>query len=302
MTIPSYVKIHHLGHHMVENVFQGPVYVQEKIDGSQFSFLFTGNELHFRSKGAIIHPPVSDKLFKASVDSVISLVEQNIIPQGMVFRCEAMCAPKHNTLCYVRAPKWNFIVFDIQDINSKEFMLPEKVKEICEALGLEYVFSEKVEISSKEDISDMMQKNSMLGGKREGLVFKNYNQFTKMGDPCFAKWVSEEFKEVHNKAFRNANPTKDDIIEHLISQYATEQRWSKAIQHKRENGELDNSPKDIGPLMAEIQQDVLEECKEEIARKLFSFFWNKNLKRGVVRGFPEWYKNRLMEQQFYGEV
>lgn len=83
----------------------------------------------------------------------------------------------------------------------------------------------------------------------------------------------------------------------LTKMYCTEARWRKAVQHLREKGELDDSPKDIGALIKEIPLDILGDSKENIKEQLFSFFWPK-IKMGVTKGFPEWYKNQLAESAF----
>lgn len=111
------------------------------------------------------------------------------------------------------------------------------------------------------------------------------------------KLVSEAFRETHEKEWRKSNPPKVDIIQQIRDTYRSEVRWEKAIQHRREAGELDESPRDIGPLLQGIQQDIKEECREEISGALFDAFW-KEISRGTVAGFPQWYKDRLAEQQF----
>ena len=83
----------------------------------------------------------------------------------------------------------------------------------------------------------------------------------------------------------------------FIPNLRTEARWSKAIQHLRESGELTNSPRDIGGLIKEIQRDTLDECDDIIKDMLMSYAVPK-ISRGIIAGFPEWYKEQLMKEQF----
>jgi hypothetical protein len=144
-----------------------------------------------------------------------------------------------------------------------------------------------------------MLEVSVLGGTSvEGIVFKNYERFDPYTSKVMmGKHVSEAFKEVHrSKKYRTSNK---DIIEDLKERYRTEARWEKAVQHLREVGKLEDSPTDIGPLLKEVNQDVLTECQDEIREVLFKWGW-KQISRGLTAGLPEWYKQKLMEKQFDG--
>ena len=97
------------------------------------------------------------------------------------------------------------------------------------------------------------------------------------------KFVSEAFKEIHKTEWNKARPKKADIIEQIQVAYCRPARWEKAIQHLRENNNLTNTPKDIGPLMSEIGHDVLEECTNEIKDILFKWAWPQ-IQRGITVG------------------
>lgn len=165
-------------------------------------------------------------------------------------------------------------------------------------LGLEVVpLLFKGEVSNVEHLKHLLSEPSFLGGQREGLVFKNKNRFGIDGKPLYGKYVSDAFKEVHQKDWKARSPSQGDIIEQLIERYMTPARWNKAVYRLRDENRLSDSPTDIGPLMGEISKDVMEECKDEIALKLWKWAWPK-IARGVVRGLPEWYKEQLANQQF----
>ena len=83
----------------------------------------------------------------------------------------------------------------------------------------------------------------------------------------------------------------------MIERYRTPARWQKSVQHLRENGTLDGSPRDIGPLMKEVGQDVLRECEDEIKDYLFDHYW-KQIQRGITAGLPEWWKQELAQSSF----
>ena len=213
----------------------------------------------------------------------------------MTFRAEAICKPKHNTLAYARAPETGFVVFDINP-SLERFLDPETVKTVCASMGWEVVptyFNGTFGGDLKKFVDEALQRDSFLGGpKIEGIVVKNYFRFGKDHHVLMGKYVSEAFKEKHRKEWSVGIPF-DSLI---AGEYRNDARWNKAVQHLRDDGKLTDSVKDIGPLIAEIKRDILEEGEEEIKKRLFAHFW-KDIARRVVAGFPEYYKTLLLKQQ-----
>ena len=294
----SYPSIYGLGHKATADLFLDPVVVQEKIDGSQFSFGRFGEELRFKSKGAIIQIEQPPKMFKRAVDYVVSI--QASLVDGWTYRGEVLNKPKHNTLNYARTPAHNIILFDIND-GYESYLDQEELERNASSLGLEAVplFTRDV-IASWEELKVYMECDSILGGtKVEGIVVKNYNRFGVDKNVLMGKYVSEKFKEAHNKEWKANNPSRTDVIEQLILTLKTEARWHKAIQHLRDSGQLTDSPKDIGPLIKEIRNDIAKEETDFIKDKLFEWA-SEALGRGFIRGFPEWYKELLATKQNFG--
>lgn len=293
----SYPKIYNLGHAAVRDLFMEPVVVQEKVDGSQFSFGVHDGELKCRSKGKEQYP-ATDKMFEIAIAHVHSLFADGRLVEGWTYSGEYLSRPKHNTLTYGRVPTQNIAIFDIR-VGEEDYLDYEDVQKEAKLLGFETVptFKECV-VNSVEDVMELMERESFLGGcKIEGLVFKNYRRFSRDGKALMGKHVSEAFKERNSKDFRDRNPQKQDMIAMLGGAYRTDARWDKAIFRLRDEGKLTGEPKDIGPLIKAIQADVEEECGEEIRERLFKWAW-RQLERRVVAGFPEYYKRKLAEAQF----
>ena len=121
-----------------------------------------------------------------------------------------------------------------------------------------------------------------------------YEQYGIDKKILMGKYVSEKFKERHSGDWKKRNPTQHDIIIKMSEEFGTTTRWQKAFQHLIEEGTIEGVVQDIPILMREINTDILQEHEEEIKDRLFKFFWKK-ISRGVTKGFPEWYKNKLME-------
>ncbi len=297
--LSSYPSIFNLGHKAVKELFNTEVLIEEKVDGSQFSFGLKDSVLFMRSKGAVLYEPVSDKLFKGVCEYVLSIKDQ--LRESWTYRGEVLCRPRHNALEYERTPKHNVIIFDIERADQDFLDINEKQQE-ANRLDLETVPAFYIgKIDTIEELKSFFERESILGkAKIEGMVFKNYAMYGPDKKVLMGKWVSEAFKEVHHAEWKGANPNKADFFQQLIKGLSTEARWNKAIQHLREAGRLTDSPKDIGELLKEIQLDTKKEMEDELKERIFAYHW-PTLARGIIAGFPEYYKTKLAEQQFSKE-
>lgn len=304
----SYPSIYGLGHRAIKDLFSRPVQIEEKVDGSQISFGLSDTNppvLSVRSKGALINPDAPDKMFSLGVQSIISKAE-SLVP-GYTYRGEYLRKPQHNALTYNRVPTGHIIIFDImtglEDYMSYRDKANEAARLGFECVPLLYQGPLRPE-TAVEFFNKLLELESCLGGpKIEGVVIKQLDVQLYSPDkkPLIGKYVSEAFKEVHRKEWGKANPKGTDIVTAIADRYRTEARWHKAIQHMREGGKLTESPKDIGPLLKEIIVDIQKECTDEIAQALFRWAW-PTISRRCIAGFPEFYKEKLLEQQPSGDA
>lgn len=295
----SYPKIYNIGHREVADILTGDYIIEEKVDGSQFSFGVFGGVLNVRSKGVQMVVDAPEKMFTLAVDAVKAVQDKLI--DGWTYRGEYLKTPKHNSLAYNRIPANHIAIFDIN--TAEEVYLPpdEKAKE-AERLGFEVVPWFGAKINGPDDIRAFLERESFLGGPHiEGVVIKAYSKFGEDKKALMAKYVSEEFKEVHKKEWKKANPGTGDFVELIAQNHRTKARWMKSVQRLRDDGKLTNSPKDIGTLIESVREDVFKEEAEEIKDQLFKYAWDKVISRKVTAGVAEWYKELLMKQQFGAE-
>lgn len=288
----SYPSVYQLGHAATAAVLAGPVYVEEKIDGSQFSFGVFDGVLRCRSKN--VEPPAD--LFDLAVATAQRLAPS--LRDGWTYRGEYLRVPRHNGLAYSRVPRDHVIIFDINPAQEL-YLGPDAKRNEAERLGLECVpvLFEGV-LDDPRNVREFLPRESVLGGQLiEGVVVKPAPGHMVYGPDkkaIFAKYVSEAFKETQQKTWREDNPKQGDIIAQLVDDYATPARWAKAVQHLRDDGQLEDSPRDIGALIAEVQRDVFADSAEDIRDRLFAWALPQ-LRRALVKGLPEWYKARLAE-------
>ncbi len=296
--IKAFPKVFTLGQDYIRDIFDGPVEVTEKIDGSQFDWGKINGELFMRSKGKIIFAAAPEKMFLQAIDYVQSI--EAIIPDNTVFYAEYLKTPKHNTLKYERVPLNHLMLFGVSDAYGSKFNMG--TAEYSEMLQIDHVpLIYYGHIGNMEELAAMLETDSILGGcKVEGVVVKNYaKQFLLGGQPMplmMGKFVSENFKEVNQKTWKGEHTGKGKW-ELFCEAYRTPARWNKAIQHLADIGELENSPRDIGKLIKEIQRDITEEEKQTIMEFLFREFGNEVLRKSIA-GFPEYYKEKLAERSF----
>jgi len=304
MTIKPFAKIFHIGENYIENLFEGQVEITEKIDGSQWAFgIDEDGQAVKRSKGQDLTFTDIPKMFKIATEQterMTAILMENGL-KDIYFYCEFLSKPHHNILNYEKVPKNNLYLFgvmegqnfvsDLAEINRYADMLDiQRPNLLC--LGI---------IKDIKELESILEHDSCLGnGKIEGIVVKNYKEPVFIGSRIISismgKYVREEFKEKHQSEW-GRNFTSKGKLETFLLSFKTEARWAKSIQHLREQGELENAPRDIGKLIKEIKQDIIEEEKENIKNELYKIFSDDVLRR-ATRGFPEFYKEKLLKNSF----
>jgi hypothetical protein len=293
--INSYPKVYNLGHPAIRDLFDGPVVIEEKVDGSQFSFGVVGGAFMCRSRNKQMVVDAAE-MFQAGVDS-ISEVKDKLV-DGWIYRGEYLAKPHHNSLTYGRVPERHVVLWDIMTGN-EEYGTRECKESEAERLGLELVpllHDGPIEFSM-DQVDEWLSLDSFLGGtKIEGVVIKNTERFGRDGKMLAGKFVSEAFKETNKVNFAKANPKSGDILTLLKEHVRTESRWRKSVERLRDNDELESDPRDIGRLIKEIQRDTLDECEDLLKERLWAWA-SPHISRGCIAGFPEWYKRLLAENQ-----
>ncbi len=296
--LPAIPKIYTLGTRFNADIFDGPVVIEEKIDGSQFSFSCTDGVLVCRSKGAIIAGDPG--MFKQSVEYSTQLASEGKLPDGYVFQCEYLQKPKHNVLAYSRIPKNHLVLFDVRT-DAGIYVDAQGKNHWAVVLDLEPVpllaASALTQFTFPALRDALMLRESVLGGQLiEGIVIKNYGkphpESTSTTAPMTAKVVAEQFKEKMVCRPHNPKAGPGEFVQALVNSLRTEPRWLKAIQHLKEANQLTNDNRDIGPLCREIQRDVLEEESDWVKQKLYEEF-SKEIAKGVVQGFAQFYRKLL---------
>lgn len=291
-----YQKIFSIGDPLLSNLFDGEVFVEEKVDGSQFRVIINAQgTARYGSKTVDYSDErAPDKMFVAAIAQAEKhLSGLDLKNAFLVF--EYLEKPQQNSLSYGRVPKDNLVLLDAMVEN--KWLKPEEKKALADKVGFECIpLIFKGTISSVKDVESLLEKESFLGNaKIEGIVVKNYGQYHKapfmLGAPVFGKYVREEFKELNRETWGVGKSLEEKIMEH----FPLEPRWQKVVQHARESGELKNGVKDIGKLIQLVEEDFSQEAQPLVKELLWKEF-SHALKSMSRRGFPEWFKKKLLEE------
>jgi hypothetical protein len=293
----KYPKVRSVGHREIQALFDGPVLIQEKIDGSNFGFGKTNDgKLIAVSRTQDLDFDRPEKMFAPALEYVKGISER--IPLGRFFRCEYLSQPKHNVLEYSRIPTNHLVLFDIDlQADTTWFQSTNRARllDLANELDIEPVQELWCGPAKLDEVRDAFnlkwsKQESQLGGPAmEGVVIKNYDRFTPDGSVLLGKWVRDEFKEQHRHV---SLADKSDPVEVIGASYGGPARWQKALQRLEETGRSTNSPEDIGMLIGIARKDVEEECEDAIKEALWKHY-RKNVVGAATKGLAEWYKGKL---------
>ncbi len=305
--LEKFPKIYRIGNENTKWILKYPVCIKEKIDGSQFGFGNLNGSIQKRSKNYLLG---SELDMNGAFFNAVKKVEEikNLIPLNHCFYCEYLKIPKHNKLKYARIPNGNLILFGYKffDEESKTWFYTteqSRLKYFSDLFGIECIpeFSSSFEIKEISQLGFFLKRESILGNANiEGIVVcPSYTPDAPYFDEktfSLGKYLSKEFQETKkiNLAEFSSFNKKIEIISDI---FRTEARWNKAVQKLRDSGMLENSEKDIGKIIKEIQNDIIEEESEYIKKLLYDEF-KRYILLNSVKGFSEWYKNLLFEKLF----
>lgn len=306
MDFTSYPKIHTIGTRGFENIATArPLWYSEKLDGSNVSIHklspddagtpFSAFKLASHHRWLVWQTKDDIKMFKPFIQwcednfhKLTSMRDGTILWGEMVMN--------QGVLKYsIKSP---FMLFDVSHQN--EFGVREFVSPSAWDLYLPTDWNSFIPgvipieggPPTPELLAQWIETDSSIGGKREGVVIKSYEETAIFGGravPLFVKYVAPEFRE----RMKAGKPTGDTIETLIANMCYGPARLQKAIQRLKEENRYQGAVQDIGPLIGIINKDIYEEEKAEIMEMLFKHFW-KPITRIVTSRIPNDYKALLL--------
>ena len=300
----KYPKILTIGNKLLAQLFDDPVEISEKVDGSQFRVRLTKDQVMWGSKNKGC---TQEGMFNVAIMVAKEIWVQDVwrtFGDDITLFCEYLKSEKHNTIKYNRVPLNNLYLFGA--IIDGEHLETDVLIDLANEIGIDppNIISYK-KINNSDELNDLLQIESYLGrSKIEGIVIKNYHksydpllvstqQF--LGYPLAGKLVREDFREKNNANWKANKRSKG--IDKIAEVYFTAQRLRKVIQHLEEEGKIQGEKKDLKYLIPGFYSDLYEECSDEITEMIMKEVWNDIKRRGssfVVSEYIEY----LTRKQF----
>lgn len=275
MEFRKYEKIHRLGKEEVDGILNGVCHIQEKIDGANASIWIDDNDeiqCGSRNRHLVDNGFNGFIEYVNSHDGIKALLNFN--PEVRLY---GEWLVKH-TIQYKENCYKKFYLFDIFHANS--FLTPDAVYEVAETYGIDVVPSLGViKNPSIDQLKELVGKSS-FGDRGEGVVIKNMEFVNKFGDVCYAKLVSESFKEANLLAFNGNDKHSEDYNEmYFVNKYMTLGRVQKVIDKIQPEINERMDMKHIPRVCNSAYHDMLTEEIWEASKKIQSIKFNslKNL-------------------------
>lgn len=265
MSFRAYEKIHRLGKEETEGILIGTCYVQEKVDGANTSIWFEDGQIKCGSRSQEVTNaafngfPAWVKLHEG-INNFFKTTSGHILYGEWLVR---------HTVSYNELSYKKFYLFDVYSIDEGRYLDIDTVYMIAEEFDIPVVpLRLKKENPTLEEIKVFLGLSD-FGDRGEGLVIKNMQFRNSFGDSCYAKIVTESFKEDNGITFGGNNKHSDTYWEmYVCNKYITLERVQKIMQKMQPKVEEKLDMKHIPMIMGAMYHDMLQEEIWEIQKKV----------------------------------
>jgi hypothetical protein len=237
MEFKKYIHLERFGNDEVQGIELGECYVFPKIDGTNASVWLDDKGIQAGSRKRHLdidqdnagfcrwakdHPQLV-QFFKAFPN--IRLYGEWLVP--------------HSLKTY-RAEAWRkFYIFDAQYIDSDEFIHYDIYSNMIDGCGLDYIPPICIMKNATYDklLKELDNNVFLIGegnGIGEGIVLKNYSYQNRFGRSCWAKMVTNKFKEKHSKAMgapikNGKQMVEQEICDMYVNKHLVDKTYAKIV-------------------------------------------------------------------------
>lgn len=294
------------------------VLIEEKVDGTNFSFGNLGDKLVMNSRNHMMwkwstrdsaesHVPQFDGFgavakFKELFPNVFGKIQE--LGRFLIFG-EFYGAGIQKRLNYCGQEK-RFIFFDVFDVENDRWLPMAEFSEVCEKLELPTVPVLYTGPPDNSVFEELVKKKSVVAASNgidsalEGIIIKGLNaDLDHHGERIIAKYKSEEFAEISltQKELANVRKKKGetaglDFARAISRKYVTESRLENCLEKFRSESK-GMTIKIIPEVIKYMTEDVLKDLAEE--DRVDNLFELKLVQKSVSAEsailFKEWLKS-----------
>ena len=302
----KFPKVLGLGQPLLAEIFDDPVDLSSKIDGSQCRINLTESNVQCGSKNVDI---ADTKMFDLAYQQADRIWNEKVwwtFGDDITLFTEFLNKPKHNVLKYDRVPKNSLYVFGAL-IDGKHLSTEELI-ELATELDIEppHIIASQVKINNPEDLNEYLETESVLGGtKVEGIVIRNsYKSYPPLlvstmaftNYPLVGKLVRDDFKERLQKEW-STKKQRETPLAKVSTEFFTDARFNKAINHLNDAGKITYEMNNLKDIIPEFYSDLIDEERQEIMELALDDFWRQLKRKSDNFVVKEW-KRYLVEKQF----
>jgi hypothetical protein len=266
MEFRKYQHLERYGNDEVDGIQFGDCYIFPKVDGTNASvWLDDEGNVKAGSRNRTLSLENDNAGFFAHVLSNEKII--NYLKKHPTHRLYGEFLVPHTLKTY-REEAWRkFYIFDItidKDEENVEYIPYDIYKPMLDEFELEYVPPiAKVSNATYETFLKSLDKNEFLiqdgKGVGEGIVVKNYDFYNKYKRQTWAKIVTTEFKEKHNKTMgyneiKVNKMVEEDIIEEFCTSAFIEKEFAKIV-HEKEGWKSQYIPMLLGRVFSELVKE-----------------------------------------------
>lgn len=271
MQFEKYMHLERFGTDGVEGIELGTCYVFPKLDGTNASLWFNDGEIQAGSRKRHLSIDADNAGFLAWAK------EQEDIERFLTLypelRLHGEWLVPHSLKTY-RDDAWrNFYVFDVFDHSSDKFLPYEQYAEILAPYDIEYIPPICILRNATYDaLLKEMDNNRFLiqegEGIGEGIVLKNYSYQNRFGRVCWAKMVTNIFKEKHVKEMGATVKNCKQMVEHDIVDTYVDKHLMDKVYAKIVNDMQGWSSRYIPRLLQTVFYDLVNEEMWDAIKKM----------------------------------
>lgn len=242
--------------------------ITEKIDGSNLCICYDSETDSLKAFSRKQELTYNNTLSGAW--NLINVLDIKAFKTHPTWRIFGEWSGNRNKILYDERFKNKWIIFDIYDIESEQWLSQDIVKDFCKEADLEYIHElYHGEFISWEHVRSFLHSPN-YGERQEGVVVKNQSKLSSEDNrlPSYLKIVNDDFKESMKHHERVIDPEKEQAKAEamkIVESIVTRNRVEKELFKMRDEGIIPEKlqPKDMSIVAKNLPKRVYDDCVKE---------------------------------------